>query len=759
MATLSNLTLCYEGVQRVYRNAVVAFLRRRLTAVYSEEAEDRLKRPFKKEWPEIESSAAERRDSGEVSSELTDSFDLLGVNHFFNLLEAEYDALFQRSGPPADRNEKARRQAVLSWARGVKSLRDPLSHPSDEDFSYEDSFVLLDSCRRLLLAIDDRMAAETVSGICGRLHGQPLYSAEAGDPLEDNLPSRDSIVSEFVGRESELRELREWFDDSLGRRWALSGDGGKGKTAIAYAFAEEIKFRAPKPFQMVIWLSAKKRRFLDGVTVDIARPDFDGLDSALDQILLAFGWAEALEDSQQSKENQVIELLDSFPALLVVDDVDSLEGTDEESLEFFSFRAPQTNSKVLMTSRRQVFGMGKSTTHVGGLTEPEARRFVEVRIALLNLDPKRITEGQTSEIIEITEGSPLYLEEILRLIRSVPPQDAIRRWRSKGGDEVRRYALGRELDLLTDEAKALLAAVCLRRPIALTELESITGFSDDLLLSAIGELHRLFLISRPTLIEGEERYDINLNTLLMVHSVLRGTELLRRIENATRAVAGELPRVGRGDIRAVIRQAVLFVRKDRHEQAESALLEMLTKYPNDPDLIAFLGWVYKCWNPSRVTDAREQFKRAYQLKCRNVDLYEHWSRLEADQREWTKAAQAAESGLRVLHGECRLHKAAGYARGRLARELDGALQREKSAAEFAKSIDHYKKALRDPKELPAGERRVNADAFRGLVLNYAALKDWDSVTEYLSRWRREHPDDQRVYSESDRLARHLPQQV
>jgi tetratricopeptide (TPR) repeat protein len=182
---------------------------------------------------------------------------------------------------------------------------------------------------------------------------------------------------------------------------------------------------------------------------------------------------------------------------------------------------------------------------------------------------------------------------------------------------------------------------------------------------------------------------------------------------------------------------------------------MLEKYQSDPDLIGFLGWVYKCWTPQRYTDAQHNFLRAYQLKNTNSELYLHWARMEADHLEWTKSANAAENGLKMIPGNCSLHKAAGYARGRLAVDLSRALQEDRAVREFRESTGHYLKALRDPADLPPRERKINADAYRGLALNYHSLGDIDRMREVFSRWRKEHPDDPRVEQEWVRLSRKI----
>jgi len=82
----SNLTICYEAIQRSYRNAVVEFVRKCMMNAFPADYRAKLQLPFTREWDKMASSAGERRQTGELTAELKDDFDLLGVNHFFNLL-------------------------------------------------------------------------------------------------------------------------------------------------------------------------------------------------------------------------------------------------------------------------------------------------------------------------------------------------------------------------------------------------------------------------------------------------------------------------------------------------------------------------------------------------------------------------------------------------------------------------------------------------------------------------------------------------
>lgn len=747
----SNLSLCYQGIQRVYRNAVVRYMRDRLLAQFPRDFKERLRKPFEKEWDKIVETASERRRSGELACEVVDEFDLLGVNHFFNLFDAYADALC-----PSSENDQQRRvdkQALLHWMKTIKNLRDPLSHPSENDFTFEDSFILLDCARRVL----DRLGLSDEAGqlriLTDSLLGRSSTTKLKVEPLEDRLPPRESIVVGFVGRESEMKTLREWFSDPVSRRWALAGEGGKGKSAIAFNFATEVKFSAPAPFAIVLWLSAKKRKFEDGTATGIEQPDFHNLDSALSRLLTYYGWIDEAAYSTERKRSRVLELLDNFPALIVADDIDSLQAEDEDALEFFMLSVPQTKSKVLFTSRRAVFGMGNTTTHVGGFTDGDAERFILSRSRLMEIDPAGLTKSVVQQTIKVTEASPLYLEDLLRLFAALPPSQAIAAWRQRAGDEARTYALGRELDLLSRFAREILAAACASPgPVSYPELEAVTGLSTEVLIGAIGELHRLFLVPKPRLIEGEQRFEVNVNTRALVRKVMGSSDLYRRVEAGYRAVSGKLPKSVTPQLSAIIRQAVFHVKNRDFKMAEELLQNALAKYLNNPDLTGFLGWVYKAWDPPRTTDARENFKRAWQLKCADEEMYKHWSRMELDQREWTRAADAAERGLKFFPASSQLLYLAGLAHSRLGRELLGGLHHEKADTEFEQAQELLTKALRAPESLEIGERKLNADVYRAIVLNCEFRRDMAGLERYFAEWLAEHPEDPDAHSEWARLS-------
>jgi hypothetical protein len=153
-----------------------------------------------------------------------------------------------------------------------------------------------------------------------------------------------------------------------------------------------------------------------------------------------------------------------------------------------------------------------------------------------------------------------------------------------------------------------------------------------------------------------------------------------------------------------------------------------------------------------VTDAREMYRRAWQLRCANENSYRHWAQMELDEDEWTKAYGAAEKGMQILGSTRRLLYLSGYARGRYARELISRSQAAEANVQLDIAQRNLKQALQPSHALRGWEdRELNADVYRALVLNCEQSKQLDVMKAYLNDWTKEHPDDPMAKIEHDRL--------
>jgi hypothetical protein len=180
----------------------------------------------------------------------------------------------------------------------------------------------------------------------------------------------------------------------------------------------------------------------------------------------------------EEKKTKLIAYLNDFPAFLVVDDIDTVL-SDTDVVNLFTFEIPSTKSTVLLTSRRDIPGI-KSFT-IRGFELAEAQDFVASRIELYSLDPAGFADTITKDLLDVTDGSPLYMDDLLRLTKIVSVERAISLWSEKKGDEARRYALQRELEQLSTDARKVLIAACItEEPISFAEIETVLSVSEDL---------------------------------------------------------------------------------------------------------------------------------------------------------------------------------------------------------------------------------------------------------------------------------------
>ena len=766
-------TVWYQGIQRIYRNAVVEHLRTTLRDNYPQDWGSVLRKPFAKEWPTIVENADLPRKIGAINSKLRDEADYLGVNHFYNLFDAHFDVLFPVQGETAEQARKQEKATVLSWAREIKIVRDPESHPPSEDMDFDDVVRQLDTARRICSKFNGQAADELVA-----LKDQ-LYSArptdfghdEKEDPhrqtIQASLPPRESISPQFIGRGEELARLNDWLRDPASRFWLLAGDGGKGKTAIAYEFATSVQDQSPEPFEFIIWLSAKRSQFVDRQITEIPNPDFGDIESALNYILTEYGFPGELPASVPEKKQAVLEYLDELPALIVLDDINSLEGDTVNTVSFFMTEAGRTKSKFLFTSRSIPFGMDTLTVQISGFPpqSEDGRKFVESRVRLFGLDPAAFDTWTVDNVLSVTDGSPLYIEDLLRLallgndLRTVCTE-----WRDRKGTDARKYALGREFDRLTSDARdVLLAAALYNAPVSTSEIAVAAGrdFDVDRVQNALGELQNLFLVPKPRIIEDIPRFVLNQNTRELVLDVTKSTnpDRFEKIAEAIKAASGKSTRGDRRDrivVGSYIRQAVSLVKLERFSEAEETLKRGLEALPETPDLYGQLGWVYRRWMPNaRTTDARECFARAAELNCINREMYYHWCQLEKEDGGWTRMAEAAMAGLKLLKDSLELEYFAGYAFSRQAHDLLTFDQLERAEDEAERAQHHLDKVLIDPEDLEPGQYRWHSMAYQAMALTMrtvariATARGDENSTEQnlhvladtLRKWKSEHPND------------------
>lgn len=753
MSELSNDTIAYQAIQRTLRNCLVGFVRDRLSHQIENPVRD-IEALFKAEqWDAARASAAASRAAGRVNRAPRDIFDELDVPHLQNVFERYYSMLFpETSGMPEA--EKKQRQAILGWLRDAVEVRNPIAHPPEVDMPIEDLLRVLDSCIRLARVCRRDKAVGELEALFGQAIARAVpHSTTTSASIQVLLPPRESVVVDFIGRIRYLEDLWAWIIDDLSPRRLLSGDGGKGKSSIAYQFATSLAAKPPRNVEGILWLGAKARRFEAGSIVEIANPDFHDLDSALDRLLLFYGEGDRIGLSAELKFHRVLELLADFPILLIIDDLDTIASEDDDVIDFLAADVSRTGSKTLITSRRPFPGFGRARTKVESFSLDETADFVRSRSDLLQLPAHTWSDRRISEIHRICEGSPLYIEDLLRLAKNDSIRRAIELWSDHQGDEARRYALKRELEMLTAVGQDVLRTLALSpAPLSCLEIGHILNWTEDRAKNGLRELEELYLVPTAELVEGVPRFELHRNLSVLVNREMNDPDTTlydpassRRMKTAITGVLGEDPLLGvRSEVYSYLSQAHAAFKRGDQELAERTLDEALEAHPNQPTLYEKRAWIAKVGIPRRAVDARRFWKRAYQLGARERAMYREWIHMEIQEHAWARAAEVAEMWLnRIDSNDVVALQIGGYARSRLGQELMQTGQTDAARREYRQADGMLLRAIR-----MEGSRAADLDrsrAYRAWVLNGQALSALEpikvSIEERSREWSKQMPND------------------
>lgn len=467
-------------------------------------------------------------------------------------------------------------------------------------------------------------------------------------PLEHNLPDRAFICSTFVGRTDDIGDLWAWLGDDFSRVRLVAGEGGLGKTSLAYQFAEEVASRRTEPFTKVVWLTAKERQFIAWKDdyVEASYIDFSDADSLFFAIGRSLGCVEKDFEGLNTKEKMqlALETCSLVPSFIVIDDVDSLTPADQLRALEFGLRA-SGGAKILLTTRVNFSYSPDNVLKLDGLPKIEFGEYVESLRERYQL--QSITIGKIERLREVTGGSPLFTDSLLRLERrGISLDKAMEQWKGEKGLEVRKAALAREVMQLSREAKRVLFAISTLRNCSYVELSQVVGYTDQTLGDALQELSGLFLISAPA-IAREARYTVEPNTRLLV---LASTADLG-IDHAALVAAAKRSKVDavgltlqrRSHIVGLaISDALARVKKDDPKGALEVVVAASKKLTNPhPDLLLAIGRFNLTLIKPNYDDAKKAFTEAYRLGQRKPLLFDLWFEVESRRGSFDEAREVA----------------------------------------------------------------------------------------------------------------------
>ena len=220
-------------------------------------------------------------------------------------------------------------------------------------------------------------------------------------------------LTSLVGREEEIRDLRDLVLRPDIRLVTLVGAGGSGKTRLALALASESP-----PF------------FANGVTVV-------ELSALREPALVLTAIAQALRVAEQPGEplEQTLAAWTADRELLLV--VDNFEQVVEAGLDLLRLIEASPRLTVMVTSRRVLHLSGEHVFPVEPLAEEDAAGLFVARAAALNpRSPIDADDPDVREICRCLDGLPLAIELAASRTHTLSPKQLLER-------------LGERLTLLT----------------------------------------------------------------------------------------------------------------------------------------------------------------------------------------------------------------------------------------------------------------------------------------------------------------------
>ncbi|MCJ7423944.1 tetratricopeptide repeat protein [Candidatus Bathyarchaeota archaeon] len=311
-------------------------------------------------------------------------------------------------------------------------------------------------------------------------------------PVPHNLPFENyDLDGGFVGREKEIKVIRNFLKSGQDRVITITGAGGVGKTAIALKVAYSFLADQSNDFNAIIWFSAKTSMLTEKGIV----PMTPGIMSREQLILDILGILDPDTLSNFRKANvpteSYITHLNNFfsthKCLLVVDNLETI--IRDEPLIRFIEEIPRP-SQVLITSRK---GLGEFERRypIADMTERDAVLLFRIFAKERNRqDLLRLKDETLSELVRRVRCYPLLIKWAIGQVCLGKDVDRAFSQIFAGESEIAKFAFDDVFNLLTDYAKTVLYSMIVYgdKPTSRYILIHLANVNDDQFEDAIREL-------------------------------------------------------------------------------------------------------------------------------------------------------------------------------------------------------------------------------------------------------------------------------
>jgi len=475
--------------------------------------------------------------------------------------------------------------------------------------------------------------------------------------LSNNLPDRSFICQKFIGRQDVLRKLFSWLSDDFSCVRVLAGEGGLGKTSIAFEFAYDVAREHLGNAEAVLWFTAKKFQFraLENQYEQMSITSFSNSSELFREMAEELGaTSEEIDEVADERLPKFLKsLTKTIPSFIVIDDIDSLEINEQKRCIEVCQQLSGSGSRFLFTTRKNATASSSTAIEIQGLQSDDYATLISSWEERLGL-PK-FPDKQVDRLRDASQGSPLYTESLLRLIKSgIPTLDAIAKWKGNLGIEVRNAALKREVVQLSAESKRTLVTAAVLGECSFAEIKQATGFSDITLTDCVNELQSLFLISAPS-IADQPRFKISNTTRELVISL--GPELTPGFSSYSEQIKHQRykPKNQKANsqrVGAAINQAMALISAENPDEALKTIDEVIAEYGgNHPDLLFMRARALSKLGQSKQQECRKAFKVAHECGQRKLKFFEIWYDVESEGHFYETAIEVCSNAIEAGTGE------------------------------------------------------------------------------------------------------------
>jgi|GEM_PF-2224462 len=322
----------------------------------------------------------------------------------------------------------------------------------------------------------------------------------------------------FIGRRDEIEKVKEeLLYHHKNYLLALNGDGGIGKTSIAYKIAEELLEdieNGRTDFDDVIWISAKDQRIYFDQRFPLSR-EFNSLEDLYDKILLVFYDAHFISrQSLEQKVSLVQQALKDTKFLIVLDNLEVFSKQEIDEIKNFISRAP-SNHKFLLTSRHDL--RVQDIIIVPRLDPQNTEQYIKDVLNAFDLTGSDVSyelNRKIDDFDKLTNGNPLYIKFFIAQMKNGRFLDDIINNRNQDSEKaLMAYCFDTTLESLGENQKKVMYSLAVsntsgQQQLSFHELRYLNLLDYELLHKILEDLSSLSMVERGY-VNGRLLYSIN----------------------------------------------------------------------------------------------------------------------------------------------------------------------------------------------------------------------------------------------------------